>query len=120
MTAVDLDKLEALEKAATPGPWAPDWNDPRSIFSQDGTGRVICKPRDWQDVDFLVALRNAFPELLGEVRELRGIADAARVYHDPESCYVCSVPSPSDGRAGRLQCELALRLAEYDAGRKAK
>ena len=55
---VDLDKLEALEKAATPGPW--DSHNIRRYFLFVGPNQ-----------DFTLALRNAAPALLAEVRELR-------------------------------------------------
>lgn len=60
----------------------------------------------------------SFRELLAYIRELEAVAEAARAYHDPESCYVCSVPSPIDGRAGRLRCRLAVSLATLDASQR--
>jgi hypothetical protein len=53
MTDIDIDRLEALQRAATPAPW-------------DGI--------------FLAELLNAAPALLAEVRRLRAIEAAAREY----------------------------------------
>lgn len=61
---------------------------------------------------------NTAVEATERLRELEAVAAAARAYHDPESCYVCSVPSPIDGRAGRLRCRLAVSLATLDASQR--
>jgi hypothetical protein len=53
MTDIDIDRLEALQRAATPAPW-------------DGI--------------FLAELLNAAPALIAELRRLRAIEAAAREY----------------------------------------
>ena len=77
MADIDLNELERLEKAATPGPWV--WAEKNSIdfgyvgpngertvlFGEDHEGAVH---RDDPDGKFLAALRNALPELLRRLR----------------------------------------------------
>lgn len=80
MTDEELTKLEALSSAATPGPW--------SEFCESGDWWVSQKdefdgPHAWvfnsntdfwnkqEDVDLVVAARNALPALIAEVRRLR-------------------------------------------------
>ena len=126
---VDIDKLEALEKAATPGGWGvvptpegtfgKDW---RTILALDARRPVVVhgeystnrygEPETVAGVqiseanaDFITEARNAFPELVREVRELRGIAEAARELAD-EGCSDC----------GYIPPRLWTALAEYDAG----
>jgi len=66
MTDIDIDRLEALQRAATPAPW-------------DGI--------------FLAELLNAAPALLAEVRRLRAIEAAARdiaqVTEERDDPWVC-------------------------------
>jgi len=86
----ELNELERLEKAATPGPWVssvegrdhfagenaiftPD--DPRQV-DPDVYVRVRVAGSDWHpvsvaDQDFIAAARNALPSLTAEVRRLR-------------------------------------------------
>ena len=77
---IDIDKLEALQKSATPGPWIHGYQDPRSIFADDAGPSFICTPGHDGDADLFVAVRNALPELLAEVRRLRRIEEAAKVW----------------------------------------
>jgi hypothetical protein len=84
MSDIDLDQLEKLEKAATPGPWfwgvvdttqlcepaiVTDAGD--IIFSENGSssGQI-----GREDKDFVLAIRNAAPDLIAAARA----ADAAR------------------------------------------
>lgn len=92
---IDIDKLEQLERAATPGPWIP---------LQDGT---ICrkvrmtwldsrrKCREWDitygearfhdgNAELIATIRNVLPELLAEVRRLRRIEEMASTLIDYE------------------------------------
>ena len=78
---VDIDKLEALERAATPGPWEVEGRGDAWIAApHPKLGSVpVVVPHVMQvaaDLDFIAEARNAFPELVREVRELRGIAEA--------------------------------------------
>ena len=110
---VDIDKLEALEKAATPGPWV-----------RDGLKVEGAQPGHMHDIAALYDLASAtphgeaganaelvamIPELVREVRELRGIAEAAR----EQRAKVLAAPwrAPWD-----LVEPFDQALAEYDAG----
>jgi hypothetical protein len=89
----DIDKLEAFSKAAKT-PWSVqsmgDWwvvNDslPSSlrdpIVFDDGSAAGEYGPRCSEETrDYIVALANAAPKLLAEVRRLRAIEAAARSY----------------------------------------
>jgi hypothetical protein len=116
---VDLDKLEALEKAATPGPW---FVEPTKYTEPDGRQDICHETEeravyDWPaeglepgDAHFLAELRNAFPDLLSEVRELRGIAESAR-----ELNAKLRLARPNWGYEEERDL-LADALARYDAG----
>ena len=83
---IDIDKLDKLEKAATPGPWTyrpltsgtlnvnRGWAlrgpDTRRIFWDD-TGSGASIEGDDADIDLVLTVRSALPELLAEVRRLR-------------------------------------------------
>ena len=86
MTEVDLDKLEALEKAATPDPWElqteREMGDYGSVIGEylTGIGTRLCEVVVYNDdygnqvvhnAQLIVTLRNAAPTLLAEVRLLR-------------------------------------------------
>jgi hypothetical protein len=94
---VDIDKLEALEKKHREAveQWVP-------MFALDETE---------QDAIF---------SLLAEVRELRGIAEAARI-SNKHSVGECDCPWV-EGRFSILKCDADLRdaLARYDAGGTAR
>ncbi len=97
----DLDKLERLLKAATPGPW-------NAQCDGDGGGRgggwwslrfgsedqaVAWKVCTGQDAALIVALRNAAPELIAEIRSLKETVKAAHragFQHDMGPC-ICAV-----------------------------
>lgn len=87
MTAAELDALEALANAATPGPWKQDWTwigkheMPMSIEANDGL-RVIGTLDEWEDQcpadsRFIAAARDAVPRLIARVRELEAEAAAS-------------------------------------------
>ncbi len=69
---MNLDRLEALEKAATAGPWTRIYGTVSFV-----EGKVtMCSPgRQDKEVaansDFIAALRNAAPALIAEVRAAR-------------------------------------------------
>lgn len=67
MNNLDLTHLETLLAAATPGPWAADYNCTTFLYSTEfEVGRI----ESGQDADLIVALRNAAPALIARVREL--------------------------------------------------
>lgn len=77
---IDLDALEALEKAATEGPWEvrADHTEPRlnTIWTSEGQiGTLIARtcfaPASVQNAELIAATRNALPALLAELRESR-------------------------------------------------
>jgi type IV pilus biogenesis protein CpaD/CtpE len=97
MTNEQLDELERLEQAATPGPWVEigvddafcasrggilhasevdnEWEEQHWIVVDEGPA-----PANWVPVDndgFIAAARNALPELIKDLREAR--AEVARL-----------------------------------------
>lgn len=71
----DLTHIEELEKKATPGPWKC-CDDPHEI---DGNGKTVAGNYDYEeggicsqeDRNFIVALRNAAPGMIEEIKRLR-------------------------------------------------
>ena len=87
---IDLDELERLLKApgATPGPWEQDRN---YVRRQWGGGLTSCDRTG--DAALIVALRNAAPELIAEIRSLKETVKAAHragFQHDMGPC-ICAV-----------------------------
>lgn len=87
---VDIDHLDALEAKATKGPWK---RHKLSVNVVDITGGTIvvnhdCHPDDSMDrdvldamradADLIPALRNAYPAIARELRELRAEVQKAR------------------------------------------
>jgi hypothetical protein len=81
---VDLDALERLAEAATPGPWCTlsgsishvdgrvDGVHAGSVGEMViGCGRSYCKKPRGDDATFIAAARDAVPALIAEVRSLR-------------------------------------------------
>lgn len=70
---IDLDELTRLEKAATPGRWnLLEWRDLVAVG-----GAQAAEAYTKGDGELLVALRNAAPALIAELRVLRKVRDAA-------------------------------------------
>ena len=93
---IDLDKLEKLEKAAFPSPWSIDMEPGHGSWQRVFSERNGYQVGDFDDdpsASFIVALRNAAPALFAEVRRLRVIEEAARVYVDLTPDRVDYVPS---------------------------
>jgi len=78
MTKDELDELEALTNAATPGPWE---STGVSIWGRNNVwvGELnfalsrqesLVTPRVSNDANFIVAAREAIPRLIARVREL--------------------------------------------------
>jgi hypothetical protein len=78
---LDLDRLAALENAATAGPWVSRRLDEcRFAIGQNPIGRtavITSQGNDEANGDLIAAARNALPALLRELREARA-ALAAR------------------------------------------
>lgn len=74
MTPEELDELEKLCAAATPGPWQATKNG--WVTSKDGPltdeGFIINQagdiPGGWSDTEFIAAARSALPRLLAAYR----------------------------------------------------
>ena len=70
---VDIEKLEALAKAATPGPWKQGPYVPDGIFSAEGMILFddCTRRRNFtNNIAYITAACNAVPELIARVREL--------------------------------------------------
>lgn len=83
ITPEEIKRLRELEKKATPGPW--EVGDNHLIFAADHKRTKIAGNYRWEygrggicfaaDGDFIVAARNALPDLLDEIERLRWLAD---------------------------------------------
>ena len=76
----DIDELERLLAAATPGEW--DWTDFPEITVDGVTAIIDCSAGDSEDenvanAQLIVTLHNSAPAILTEIRELR--AENARL-----------------------------------------
>ena len=82
LTDAELDRLEGLHAAATPGPWESDvWGD--VTVCPPGEHIVIAEaPGNQVHAGLIVAARNALPALLAEVREHRAREAARRAALD--------------------------------------
>lgn len=94
MKTEELDRLEELEKAATPGPWECAWGATRQPIARaystagatDGKafglyGAAMVPLRVDEDMELCASLRNAAPALIAAAREnvrLREVVEAAR------------------------------------------
>ena len=70
---IDLEELERLAKAATPGPW--EMVDARAFLDDEdfeirNGGHCIGYGTSGKDAAYIVAACNAVPELIARVREL--------------------------------------------------
>lgn len=74
ITDDELDRLEALAQAATPGPWERRFHDQNEVETRDGI-RVAtfneARRDTWHNARFISAARAAVPALVAEVRRLR-------------------------------------------------
>lgn len=78
----DIDGIDALYREATDGPWEcddPGTDGGRSIGGRDyapdrscSSCCTICDEMHEDNAELVVALRNAWPALRDELRELRG------------------------------------------------
>lgn len=79
MDKIDLEELERLHKAATPGPWAANnwgrvWHTPNPNSTRlvcDTMRNTVRNPKSWRaNARLIAAMREALPELIARVREL--------------------------------------------------
>lgn len=73
MNKQDLDRLQAVCDAATPGPW--HYGEHNGVLMQTShiTRDVWCIPRSENDRAFITSSREAVPTLIAEVRRLQAI-----------------------------------------------
>lgn len=77
--ALDLDAVERAERAMTPGEWRADFT---YVTAAGGPVATCIGPDAEHDAAGIVALRNAAPALIAEVRALRRHYDAAGPDHN--------------------------------------
>jgi len=82
----ELDRLEALEKAATPGPWdmLGETGEVHAIEFVDGCGdplHVVEHKIKEENAELICEARNALPRLVAALREALGIIEC-KLYHD--------------------------------------
>ena len=82
ITDEELARLEALTRAATPGPWVTDADEPIAAethaevcFEDDYGSHTIATEMSCDDARFLMAARDAVPALVAEVRRLAADLD---------------------------------------------
>ncbi len=75
MTESELVQLEALAKAATPGPRKTFTLEGPTVLSPDGP--VSWRLKCIEDATFIAASREAVPTLIAEVRRLRALVHIA-------------------------------------------
>ncbi len=88
---LDLDRLEELAKAATPGPWVAEYEEADDWFCVTGTGYfdggnwMVCphvatvESGGQADAAFIAAARAAIPELIERVRALEAAVASAHI-----------------------------------------
>jgi hypothetical protein len=113
---VDLDQLDALHKAATPGPWHRDplyWT--MRIVEKAGHDVAEGLPDStvWpcrDDADYIVALHAAYPAMAEELRRLRKLV---REYAE-----ACEEPPESPDPGYSSEREVLALHAIYAAGKE--
>jgi len=109
-TPLDLDALEQVARAATPGPWRrPIQDEPSLISDADGQGSLLGLTADdeaivWLEADaaLIVAMRNSFESLLAELRSLRAAGEWKPFFFDDATpikegqIYLFAVPLSDD------------------------
>jgi len=119
VAALDLDELQRLCDAATPGPWK--FGDGYAWFTVDGPdGREVCETGDATDAAhhdgaFIAAARDALPKLIAEVRRLREAERVNRLWIPAARrnaiCFACNL------KRNRSVCgDCRSRLREDDCG----
>ncbi len=76
---IDLDKLEELSNAATPGPWF-DIQGSLAFANDDETGgaQIGCGP----NAEFIAYVRKVTPALIAELRAARQLISTVRNSYD--------------------------------------
>ena len=98
--SVDIEKLEALAKAATPGPWE---TETYVVYARNERGNLFpvaetILPIDFdhtytahkKDAAYITAACNAVPELIARVRELeKALIEVVKLEVPLPECAVC-------------------------------
>lgn len=122
---LDLDRLESLANAATPGPWKPcrtgKWEHDNYVTRADDLGVAMQYALVWQpaDAEFIAAAREGVPELIAENRQLRGIVDELERELDAEAKHAALGPGEYCDVCTHSEAELMLSEAE-DADARAE
>ena len=98
---LDIEKLRALEKTATPKPWAQGIIETDCIASEGGHGNVVLRRTNGggmptqSDLDLICEMRNALPAILAELEALRAIAEELASkkpeFADQRICVFCGM-----------------------------
>jgi hypothetical protein len=89
---VDLDRLEALERKATAGPWMPDGVRGLDLGHDLGIIPIWGSPPG-ADRDLILEARNALPALIRELRDARKIVEAVEAE-------IAAAPTDADFECG--------------------
>ena len=87
MSELDLDRLEALPTAASPGPWRTDPSErvetrpPNTYDVWRPFVGCVAENLTFADAEFIAAAREAVPALIAEVRRLAAKVDAVKALH---------------------------------------
>lgn len=93
---IDLDELDRLEKAATPGPWVDGLSQPGvrkiaiSEHLNDEIATLYGGPDDIGDAPnatLIAAARNALPALIRELRAAREVVKAIKPHLSEHMCW---------------------------------
>ncbi len=107
MNNAELDRLEALANAATPGPWSGEagsvvnWHDRTFDMEWIDNRRKSTAQRD-ADCEFIAAAREAIPALIATLRKAR------KAEQDLCACLLAYIDAPTNPAT---HAELLLRLA---------
>lgn len=110
MSELDLDKLEALANAATPGPWRPSESHGLCVTNLDKTVMIADMSSNsdegrWdgrrEDAVFIVAARDVVLALIARVRAAE--AQLAEARHVAEQDWHCSPGAPLVENVTRLR-----------------
>lgn len=89
--AAELERLHAIEAAATEGPWEPVTDDhgrghlDYSVWSDQASYYIAETVISRADANFIAEARTAFPRLLAAVEAVLKLADEWRAVGSPES-----------------------------------
>ncbi len=68
----NLEHTNALEQAATPGPWSPSKYYRTNIVS-DSTGQILCQSMNAANREFIAHARTAVPALVAAVERVQAL-----------------------------------------------